>query len=291
MKLKILSWNVRKATKNSNSVWDIISQLDPDLLTLQEVVSFPTSITDKYCIYYKKAISKKNKTQIFGTAILVRIFLLVEGEILKDFPQSSQLEWVNKELEFFNGNLLFCEVKIKALFPIRIVSVYSPAWPVDGARLKDIDVSSVKLKQNPQVWCTEILWSVLKHNQNLESENWIVTGDFNSSVTFDEWKGGPRGNQEIINRMNALGLTECLFSYNGTLIPTFKNPRGGVIKHQIDHMYVTKRMRSALTKSIVKQDLNIFEENISDHLPIISDFDFAEVKLPKVIVNEQLGSS
>lgn len=266
MKIRVLSWNVRRA-KSDSLVWDIISQAKPDVLTLQEVITVPNSIKDIYSIHLRKAASKNGNKQIFSTAILVK------GEISKDLPLRSEFEWVNRELEFFNGNLLSCVVKIKGLFSINVVSVYSPAWPVDNEKLKNIDVSYVKLKQNPDVWCTEILWSALKNISDLKIENWIVAGDFNSSVTFDYlWKGGPRGNQEIIDRMNSIGFTECLNRYTGKLTPTFRNPKGGKIIHQLDHMYVTDRLLSSLTKSYAGDSFEVFEKSISDHLPIISDF-------------------
>ena len=106
----------------------------------------------------------------------------------------------------------------------------------------------------------------------------MVAGDFNSSVTFDYlWKGGPRGNQEIIDRMNALGLIECLKSSTGNLTPTFRNPKGGKIIHQIDHMYVSNALHLSLSKSYAGNDLMIFEKSMSDHLPIISDFHLKEM--------------
>ena len=85
--------------------------------------------------------------------------------------------------------------------------------------------------------------------------------------------------------MNAIGFTECLNSYTSKFTPTFRNPKGGKIIHQLDHMYVTEHMLSALTKSFVVDDFYIFEKSNSDHLPIISDFYFI------VNENEKLHST
>lgn len=268
MKLRVLTWNARRA-KSESLVWDIISQINPDIVTLQEVISIPDFIKEYYNIHLKPAASKKGNSQIFNTAILSK------GEISNEIHLYSEFDWVNNELEFFKGNLLACEISIVGISPIKVVSVYSPAWPVDKERLKNIDISNIKLKQNPDVWCTEVLWSALKNNKNLKNENWIIAGDFNSSVTFDYlWKGGPRGNQEIIDRMNSIGFIECLHSYSDGLVPTFRNPKGGKTIHQIDHMYVTENLYSSLNNSHVGDSFEIFEKSISDHLPIISDFEF-----------------
>ena len=76
--------------------------------------------------------------------------------------------------------------------------------------LDGMDVSAVivKLKNNPKLWFTEILWSLLKNAGITDDTNWIVGGDFNSSVKFDEPRN--RGNREIVERMTKLGLTDCL---------------------------------------------------------------------------------
>lgn len=118
----------------------------------------------------------------------------------------------------------------------------------------------------------------MKDKLNLNSENWIVAGDFNSSVTFDFlWGKKPRGNQELINRLNSIGLTECLKYYSGKLTPTFRNPKGGKVIHQIDHMYVSKPLLQSVTKSYVGGSTKIFGDSISDHLPIVTDFEIKKL--------------
>ena len=126
---------------------------------------------------------------------------------------------------------------------------------------------------NEYVWCTEILWSLLTHSMGRHSGPWLVGGDFNSSETFDAWRTGGRGNRQIIERMNALGLTDCLRSHHGRLVPTFRNPRGGKIIHQIDHLYVSEPLLGSLRSADVGPSDIIFDQRLSDHLPIIADFD------------------
>jgi exonuclease III len=264
--MRLLNWNVRRAKKESVA-WEIVLNTEPDIVTLQEVGYIPDYLRDNYAVYEKRIVNKSGKEQKFSTAILVK------GEILEQPELRTEIDWVNKELEFFSGNLLCCTVKVEDLSPINVVSVYSPAWPIDKAKLEGIDVSDIKLTQNPEVFCTEILWSALKANLPHRDEQWIVAGDFNSSVTFDHmWKRGPRGNQEIIDRMNALGLTECLYSFNGELVPTFRNSCGGKVIHQLDHVYVTHMLYSSLMDCRVGDSYSIFERSLSDHLPIISNF-------------------
>jgi hypothetical protein len=81
------------------------------------------------------------------------------------------------------------------------------------------------LALNPNVWCTEIIWKLLADFDEFADYEWIIGGDFNSSETFDYmWPGGPRGNAQIMERFEALGLRDALREKQRALVPTFKNP-------------------------------------------------------------------
>jgi len=264
MDLKIISWNIRKAGLKSDAAWSYLLEFNADIILLQEVNSFPKYIKEIYSISYRKAITKTGNKQQFGTAILVK------GEIINEIELVSQHEWVNKELAFFHGNLIACTVKIQNHPIMNLISVYSPAWPVNPERIKGVNVKGVKLNNNRDVWCTEILWSALKKTMPLNNNPWIVGGDFNSSVTFDYlWGDEPRGNQEIIDRLYALGFKECLKEFNQQLVPTFKNAKGGKVIHQMDHLYVTHDLYKNLTFCKTGKNEKVFGENLSDHLPIV----------------------
>lgn len=269
--MRIITWNIHGANKES-PVWKLLLELQPDLVLLQEVGSIPEEIKKVFNVLSKVAIYKTGRTQKFSTAVLVK------GNIIKEISLKSEYEWVNHELEFFKGNFISCIVQPQNQEPVNVVSVYSPAWPVDKDRLKGIDVSPVKLKLNPEVWATEIIWSALK-NTISNNEQWIVGGDYNSSETFDkEWqdkngiKFGIRssGNKEILDRMYEIGFTECLRKYN-KIIPTFKHS-SKEIAHQIDHLFVTNDLYSRLKRCTVGDQSIIFGKSLSDHLPIIADF-------------------
>jgi exonuclease III len=53
-------------------------------------------------------------------------------------------------------------------------------------------------------------------------------------------------------------------------VPTFRNPKGGKIIHQIDHVFISERLFSNLTSSIVLPEFGVFENNLSDHYPILT---------------------
>ena len=140
-------------------------------------------------------------------------------------------------------------------------------------RLANFDTSPVKLSLNPDVWVADLLWSALKAQNWQKGEEVVVGGDFNLSETFDAWRGGPRGNREYLDRMADLGFTECLRAFNGMLTPTFRNPAGGKVLHQIDHLFVTDGLASRMTSCFTGDAERVFGDSLSDHLPVVGDFE------------------
>lgn len=137
-----------------------------------------------------------------------------------------------------------------------------------------MDTADIRLTQNRDVWATEILWACLRSMGSGEKDLLVVGGDFNSSETFDTlWRGGPRGNREVMERMNALGLRDCLRTFQGRLTPTFSHS-GGTVVHQLDHLYVTRRLLDRMIQCDVGSDERVFgaTPSLSDHLPIVADF-------------------
>jgi len=261
--MRIVTWNIKRASRTSE-VWKFLTELDPDVALLQEVADIPDSVRSSFAIRFRTAIKRRGQPQRFGTAIFVK------GTIIDDVPLSSPYEWVNAELQYFSGNLVGCSVKPDGHPTVNAVSAYSPPWPVDRVRISGIDVSSVKLTQNPDVWVTDLLWAALKNAKLSGDQRWVVGGDLNSSETFDATWGS--GNAEFLKRMNNLGLTECLRAHNRKLIPTFKNSKDGGVIHQIDHLFVTRNLYECITNCVPGEQEVVFGRSLSDHLPIIADF-------------------
>jgi len=257
-----MCWNIRRATKASVA-WDYFREIAPDLALLQEVGSIPDDILSGFSYYSRAPHSKSGKDQRFHTVILYRL-----GEVTP-ISLTSKTAWVNDELDRFAGNLLAGKITVDSI-KVNVVSVYSPAWPVDRQRLAGIDVSDIKLPQNPDVWVTELLWSALKDTPT--EANWIVGGDLNSSETFDYlWRGGPRGNREILDRMTNLGLTEVLRHVKGQLVPTFRNSSNKRVLHQMDHLFVSRQLIGDCPACETGSAERVFGGGLSDHLPIVAE--------------------
>jgi len=243
--MRVITWNLRRA-KEGSEAWNILSELNPDIALI------------------KPARYKTGAPQRFGTAVLVR------GEIIEPIKLCSKLEWVNKELEFFEGNFVGCRARLdNSTEELNIISVYAPAWPADKQRLEGVNTDSVRSESNSDVWPIDILWTGLKDTVS-NNQKWMVGGDFNTSETFDESWGS--GNKEFLERMRGIPLLECLREYSGRIVPTFQNAQNKKIVHQIDHLFITENIFNKLEKCKTGDQYEIFEASISDHLPIIADF-------------------
>lgn len=263
--MRICCWNLRRASSDSPA-WELFNEMSPDLALLQEVASLPKKIADKYQFVMRPAAGRKNP-QRFSTVILV------QGTVGAPIQLSSRWDWVNRELQRFEGNLLAHRVFLRGQ-EYRVLSAYSPAWPVDSKRLQGIDVEPVKLTLNPKVWVIDLLRAALLDSCNSnDSVPWVIGGDLNSSETFDYmWPGGPRGNREFLDRIRDLGFLECLRHWNGALVPTFRNPRDGKVIHQIDHLFVSGSLKERLISCVTAEQARVFDRSLSDHLPIIAEF-------------------
>jgi len=265
---RIVAWNCRRASHVSGA-WDYLLELDPDVALLQEVGGVPDRVADVYAIASATPVTRAGNPQRFRTAVLVK------GTISGDVELPAPTEWVARELAFFRGGFVARRVTLHNGLSLTVISVYSPAFPIARSRLEGVDTTGIRLTQNPDVWATEILWACLRSMELREDDPFVVGGDFNSSETFDTlWRGGPRGNLEVMERMNALGLRDCLRTFQGRLTPTFAHSAGTVI-HQLDHLYVTSRLLDRLIHCSVGSAERVFgtTPSLSDHLPIVATFE------------------
>lgn len=260
--MKVLCWNVRRAAEHS-PVWAILTEFDPDIALLQEVTSVPHEVAATYTVLAAHPTGQKAQPQRFHTVILTK------GQLSPGVPLACSEPWADEELRRLEGNFLSAKVVSNNL-RLNVVSAYSPAWRISEERLAGVDLSKVRLPGNPYLWATEVFWLSLIHTMKQSDDPWIIGGDFNSSETFDLTWG--RGNAEVLKRMSALGLIECLRKVHGRLVPTFKNPRGQQVIHQLDHLWVSNPFPWTLEECVTGDVEVVFGSNLSDHLPVLATF-------------------
>lgn len=262
--MRVVTWNCRRA-KPSSLAWQYLLDLDPDIALLQEVMGLPAPVSERWSHRLSSPAKKDGGVQKFRSAILVR------GRFLEPIGLRAREPWVNGLLEHFADNLPAWRIETASGKLLSVVNVYSPAWPVNRKMLDGMDTKGVQLELNKELWVADLLWAALRTEQ-LVRDPWVIGGDFNSSETFDSWPGGPRGNREFLDRMSAIGLSECLRESQGAQTPTFRNPRGGAVVHQMDHLFVSEPLRTSLLACQTGEPEVVFGSSLSDHLPIISNF-------------------
>ena len=296
--MRVLTWNMNKASsspwaESSAKKWKSFLEMSPppDVAMLQEVNGVPGDISERYHVEYVKASWLGGGKAKFGTAVLAR---KSDWKIGSEVPWKSEHDWVNRIQERFPGWLVGRQVENGSGDRYMAVSVHSPAWPLwceeceEGRSascklpalceiLDGVDVKPVKLKAPDQwyLWFTEILWSLLKGATAGDggASKWIVAGDFNSSVLFDESKN--TGNGEIIDRLNALGLLDCVFKHHRERKPTywaFRERKRQPPVHQLDYVYVSAPVLDRLRDVALGGGLPEEDKWRSDHLPVVCDF-------------------
>lgn len=265
---RVITWNCRHAS-SASKLWDYLLELAPDVALLQDFGVVPKPVLEAYTHLRNESLAQPGGAPRYLTGILVK------GQGTGDIPLPAPNDWVARELEHFEEFFLAKQVVLASGISLRVMSVYSPAFAVDPTRLEGIDTTGIQLTRNRNVWGTELLWATLRSMSIPASDSFIVGGDLNASETFDYlWGKKPRGNREFLDRMEALGLHECLRLSKGGLTPTFRSPRGGSIVHQIDHLFVTDSLSKQLIGCDVGSTDRVFGSSpmLSDHLPVIADF-------------------
>ncbi len=264
--MKVLTWNIRRAGAARKGLWDVLWREAPEIALLQELSGLPEWVPDRYHVHQVKPRYFSGRRAPFANAVLCR-WPLDTAPFLR-----SHLDWVNDIHRERDGWLLECRTRLDDGARIRLVSVHSPAFPIPAETLKNVDIAPIKLDRNPDLWFTEVLWSLLGSRTNVNGENWIVAGDFNSSLLFD--RPVDRCNWQIAKRMNELGLTDCLSQSRGQPVATFRHS-GGTARHQIDYCYVNRPLLDRLNRVRVLDRADVFDraDPLSDHLPIICEFD------------------
>ena len=264
--MKVLTWNVNKAGEARPELWEMVQRIDADIVLLQEVTGIPGWIRNRYQCHVISPRDFRGDNSRYSTAVLSK-------ELINSTPYlESELEWVNNIYRVRYGWIVECTITLDSGARFRVVGVHSPAKPIPKDQWADVDVSGIKLTNNPDLWFTEILWALLRNANISDDVNWIVGGDFNSSVTFDEPRD--RGNREIIGRVNQLGLTGCLSYFHDGAVPTFMHSRG-TVRHQLDYCYVNAPLLARLKQARVPPHEEIFHSKPrqSDHLPILCEFE------------------
>lgn len=263
--MKVLTWNVNRAGVSRRETWEMLRREDADIVLLQEVTALPRWIRWRYQCHWVTPRYFDGSHTRFSSAILSK------GAIDATPYLASGLKWVDDIYQERYGWIIGCESTLEAGERFRVVGVHSPALRVPRDHYDDCDAVGVKLTNNPDLWFTDILHALLRAAGIGDETNWIVAGDFNTSVLLDEPKD--RGNKETLCRLNGLGLVDCLSHFHCGAIPTFQDT-SKTVRKQLDYCFVNGSMLKRLRQAKVPSHQEIFgsRPRLSDHLPILCEF-------------------
>jgi exodeoxyribonuclease-3 len=264
--MRVMCWNMRRARADSPA-WRYLIGCAPDVALLQEVCGLPDTVRQAFAQRAETPVNITGGRQRFQTV------LLVKGEIGPAVELRASSARVQAQLDRYRGCLVGNEVTLLDGRRLNAVSIHSPAWALDHSGFDHADVARVKLQKNSKVWMTDLVRDALVQVHGLHEQPWMLAGDLNCCETLDRAPNGWGGNREYLDRMAALGLVECLRHHQGRLTPTFRS-RGGSVRNQIDHMFVTRPLADALVscETGLREDVLAGAVALSDHLPVVADF-------------------
>ena len=111
---RIVAWNCRGASLKS-AAWTYLLELDPDVALLQEVTAVPASVLGAYAWAGAPAVKLSGLPQRFQTGVLVK------GDIVGDVALPAPNGWVARELEFFRGNFVAKQLRLRGGFVLEPV--------------------------------------------------------------------------------------------------------------------------------------------------------------------------
>ena len=297
--MRVLTWDMFNASsspgaESSAKKWKSFLDLSPDVAMLQKVNGVPDAVSERYHVEHVPALWRDGSKARFGTAMLAE---KSDWTIGSEVTWKSEHDWVNRIQDRFSGWLVGRQIENRSGDRYMAVSVHSRAKPLWCKECKEyekgrsafckmpalceildgVDVTPVKLRHQPpgQLWFVDILWSLLRGATTGDgASKWIVAGNFTSSRLFDKPKN--RGNGEVIAKLNALGLLDCVFQHYGEREPTYwafgeKKMQQPPV-HQLDYVFVSAPVLARLRDVALGGGLPEEDKWRSDHLPVVCDF-------------------
>ena len=267
--MRIVTWNMafwsHRAAHERAWHW-FLKTLQPDIALCQECVP-PNWVWKEWTVFWDKAAP--DSKQSWGTALVTQLpansTRLLELDLwlaqLPDrIPGKNELAGIHKA----DGWLATVEINIPFIGPTLVVSVHNPFYPIERERLKGIDISSMKLKKNKDLWFLDVLFYFLREHLG---SRLIVGGDFNYSRLLDELYG-ERGNREFFDRISDEGFISFHRLFHEADEQTFFK-KGGM-EHQLDYLYGDSPVASYVLSCEVVPYIQVKE--LSDHAPLIANF-------------------
>jgi exonuclease III len=241
--MRIVSWNMRR---RSVEPWDyLINTLDADIALIQEYSHLPETVDGS------KVIHQTIKNRNFGNAIYAKTGKLTEIPI--DTAQG--------------GAFLVGLIEIPAGDSLVLINLYGlleahPSNPTRQVVHAGIHRALSDLTFLLQGWTKP------------KFVNFVLAGDLNNDRRMDNHPRFRRKDKAtgriMFERIENYGLHDCVSEFYPDHVQTYRHNRGGY-PWQLDHMFASKKILARLKNLYIDDSEQV--KQISDHNPIVADFD------------------
>lgn len=265
--MRVVTWNMAywSHRRHHEAAWRwLLEELRPDLLLCQEAV-VPEWVAAEHAVVWSRAYD--GGRQPWGTGIVTRLRCTpcrIPGldDWFDALPLSIPGQSEKAGIHRADGWLASARVDVGELdLEMLVASVHSPAYPIEKGRLTGIDVTDMKLKQNPDLWLLDVVFFFLKAQLGTR---FMVGGDFNYSRLLDTTLGEERGNNEFFDRVATEGFVSLHRLFHDADERTFFHPKRA--HHQLDYLYADAPMAKYASGCFVHP-----VTEYSDHAPLVAD--------------------
>jgi endonuclease/exonuclease/phosphatase (EEP) superfamily protein YafD len=228
--------------------WAWLKGQRPDVALLQEVVT-PTDEEWGNVIHSRKYA---NSPVVWGSAVLTSEPLVRSYEATFEYPWLSEL----------GGSV--CVGQPGADGAPWLVSIHSNAYPLSAERLAGRQDRVARRCHPEEIWEVEAIAQDLEGL--LRGERFIVGGDLNSSLLFDEVNRYDF-NKLLFENLTAAGFVDTRPRFSAAEVQTYYKPNRR--PYQLDHVYADPVTEASVTSWRV--DPSPVQLGLSDHAPIILD--------------------
>jgi endonuclease/exonuclease/phosphatase family metal-dependent hydrolase len=153
-----------------------------------------------------------------------------------------------------------------------VSSVHAVARPASKAQLGSLDSATVARSSVGVPFVNDVVCAGLE--KLLAGRRFIIAGDWNTARLWDTVHGGTAGT-EFFERAREWGWVECLAERNEEVQTWF---RGTDHPYQLDHVFCAGPLHGQLQAVSVASEAAT-ELELSDHAPLIVDFDVASISM------------
>ena len=264
--MKLISFNIGIKIDNSKEIGEFIESQKPDIVAFQEIIRhFDESVFDMYKSkeHIEKIISKRLPNSFFGPQWITDV-LTKNGEIYRDYGGFieqgneiiSKFPIINATNEFYYKNYEYNSDRTNFYTEDHARSVQVVELDVNGKRLQILNLHGTYSRDRQDSERAIAQCKYVLNTAKRKDIPTIIVGDFNLLPNTQSMQ---ILNKEFRNLIDEYKITSTR--------PDFEN-KTRIIGSAIDYILVSDKIKV--------NKFEVFNTNISDHLPLILDFEIID---------------